>query len=292
MRRVMSHKDIYLGTANFGIPYGVANDVVMTNQEVDEVLTWSCGKIKILDYAPEYYGAKDRLVNFSKNFEITTKVNFQNFSSVRDLESHIEQQMLDLGVDRFKEVLVRYAPDPSPRSKILWDALCDLKRSGIVQSVGFSIYSPNEFLSAVKEYAGVDVFQVPESVVNRHFSDFLSTHANFTKEFKFIVRSIFLQGLLLMELHRVPKHLKLTIPTIRAIQQEASRQSISLLELLIGYTQNLPWSTGTVIGVNSCDQLKIVYEAIEREQQVDLGFIRDMPIPPNGLLDPRTWKRS
>ncbi len=292
MRRVMSHKDIYLGTANFGTPYGVANDVVMTNQEVEEVLTWSCGKIKILDYAPEYYGAKDQLVNFSKNFEISTKVNFQDFSSASALESHIEQQMLDLEVARFKGVLVRYAPDPSPRSKILWDALCDLKKNGIVQSIGFSIYSPSEFLSAVREYAGVDMFQVPESIVNRHFSDFLSTHANFTKEFKFIVRSIFLQGLLLMELHRVPKHLKLMIPTIRAIQQEASRQSISLLELLIGYTQSLSWSTGTVIGVNSCDQLKIVYEAIDRGQQVDLGFLRDMPIPPNGLLDPRTWKSN
>ena len=86
-----------------------------------------------------------------------------------------------------------------PYGEEIMSALLSLKKSGTVQKIGISVYSPDEFTELFSEY-DFDIVQCPFNLIDRRLvnSGWLAKLKALGVEVH--VRSSFLQGLLLMGL--------------------------------------------------------------------------------------------
>lgn len=282
-------QELHLGTANFAMPYGIANKTLMTPAEVRQILDWCSGRIDFLDYAPEYRGADELLMEFHGSFRITTKVDFSNFTNVIQLDNHLKSQLVNTGVKSFHHLLVRFSKDHPPIFQKFWEVLQGWKESGLCGSVGFSVYQPADVMHAISLYNNIEVFQVPENLLNRKFTEFIQYHHQHLDSIKFLVRSIFLQGIFFMKPDEIPSNLAPLLPSLNQLQEESRRQECSLQELAIAYSKQLPWSSGTVIGVNSLDQVKATYHAFQNSKEKSFEFLQNLETLPDELTDPRFW---
>jgi aryl-alcohol dehydrogenase-like predicted oxidoreductase len=76
------------------------------------------------------------------------------------------------------------------------------------------------------------------------------------------VRSVFLQGVLLMTPERLPEHLKAFTPLLAALVDAGRRSGRSVLELLITAVRDVPGVTSLVLGVDTVSQLEPQMKAL------------------------------
>ena len=82
------------------------------------------------------------------------------------------------------------------KGKIFFNNLKKLKKRGLVQKIGVSVYDPNEFSKIIKNYT-IDVVQLPLSIFDQRFCSSRIIKQINAKKIEVHARSIFLQGLLI-----------------------------------------------------------------------------------------------
>lgn len=288
----MVENRLYLGTANLGMLYGIANSKPVSKEEALRVLTWSKEKIDFIDYAPDYLNSDELLRQFSNSFSVTTKVNFDALQTGQALHEHLSYQLQTLGIARFHHILVRYPTKSKGNFSELWKTLEELRDAGICSKIGFSVYNPNDVLEVIDIYEGVQVFQVPENLLDRRFSKFMHAYSSSLQHIEFVVRSIFLQGLLLMPEAEIPSHLVSITPYLRRVRQEAIKQDCSMVQLATSYVKQLHWSSGTIVGANSLQQLIEIHGAFHENSNTSFDFLSRIESASIQIVDPRLWKKA
>jgi aryl-alcohol dehydrogenase-like predicted oxidoreductase len=104
----------------------------------------------------------------------------------------------------------------------------------------------------------------------------------------FIVRSIFLQGLLLMDAMSVPPKLHLVQPQLQRLNEIANKQKVKVVDLCLAYAYSISWASGIVIGVASLAQLKEIFAPPSSLPEDWASTIKTLP---SELLDPRKWPK-
>ena len=285
----MNMQTLVLGTANFGENYGIANKSGLSPDEVEEILNWSTGKISELDTALDYKGSHQVLSKHSSKFKISSKINLNQVASLKDIPKNVNQIIDELDTNTVERILLR--PHSTDRQFTI-DSLNEiekLKSLGIVAETGLSIYETNELDFFIDSIKPPIVFQVPLNLLNRNFQEKLNSDKKRYKNCKFHVRSIFLQGLLLMNPRDIPKHLEEAIGPISALNQELSRIGNSIIETTFAYIREQEWVNGVIIGVNSFQNLISNYEYFKQGNKFDLTFLQNIPAVPSRILDPRKW---
>ncbi|WP_051249311.1 aldo/keto reductase [Inquilinus limosus] len=195
-----------LGTAQFGLDYGIANDRgVCPPEDVAAILeTAAAAGIAVLDTAPAY-GTAERVLGevlpAAHRFRIVTKT--PHLTGLRD-EGEIRRAVLDtfagsrtkLRRDRLAGLLTHNANDLlRPGGPALWAAMEDLKRTGEVERIGASIYSAGQLDALLARYP-VEIVQLPWNAVDGRIAP--SRLAELAGQgIELHARSVFLQGLLL-----------------------------------------------------------------------------------------------
>jgi aryl-alcohol dehydrogenase-like predicted oxidoreductase len=288
----MMDKTISLGTANFGSKYGLSRDSAPSRREVLTILEYAVGKIEYLDCACDYLGSHELLRDYAKLFSIVTKFSPTAIDRKDSTEALIERELERLGIVSFDTILIRASKSyADPRYMKSWIILKKFKEQGVVKRIGFSIYEPKEIELCTQRFDGIDTFQVPENIANRKFSEYLSKNTEFSEKFSFAVRSIFMQGLLLIEGNKIPK----TLQSIEFFREKLKAQAIKLnmtyFELVCQYVEQLHWPQSVVLGVNSIQQLQSWERTTSqfKETKINFDFLQEMPILQDGVLDPRNW---
>lgn len=273
-----------LGTAQWGTPYGVTNtagrlddatvaDIVATAREWD---------ISDVDTAAGYGDAQERLRPFARDFSLTTKV-----AGAGDVEAQIRASLTDLGVERIHGVLLHDwdALDPDSRTSAV-TSLGRAHDAGLVTHVGVSVYDEGGVQSAVDSFTSrscpLGIVQVPANVLDRRL-DASPTLLHLAEQgAEIVVRSAFLQGVLLASEGRHTSH-----PDVWRFRAETESTGRTPLEACLSHVCALPWATHVVIGVTSPVELNAACEAwasaAPRLAAVSLGS-EDLD-----LLDPRRW---
>jgi aryl-alcohol dehydrogenase-like predicted oxidoreductase len=280
---------LVLGTANFGDDYGISKKLRLSTQEVDEILNWALGKIEELDTSEDYKGSHKAISKHANNFKITTKINLNQLGSINDLALKVINICEEIGIEKIERVLLRpHAADPN----FTLDAVKELEKLrsiGLIASLGLTIYETKE----MDYFMGVlDVpitFQVPLNLLNRSFQEQITSNPIRYQGFNFYVRSIFLQGLVLMDPEDIPHHLTEASETIRSLNDKLTKLGSSTLEATFAFIRNQNWVTGTVVGVTSLNELKTNLNVFEEKEEIDWSFLQDLPYPPARVLDPRRW---
>jgi aryl-alcohol dehydrogenase-like predicted oxidoreductase len=284
--------ELLLGTANFGDAYGIANNGQrLTYKESKDIVVWAQKNgINRFDTAYAYHGASEILgssLDQTRKPSVDTKLDSASCLSSKLIVEKTEALRASLGVSQIS-VLYLHNEEilfSSLQTEVV-QGLKEVLKCGMVEKIGVSVYSESAVIESKKVLPELSVFQVPENICDRRLisSRWIQTFANEGAEF--IVRSIFLQGLLLMDLELIPQRLSLAKPIIESLTKFAEKNSITVMDLCMAYVHSIKWASGIIVGVASLEQLA---EVKKFSATLPFGWNNEIKTLPEKILDPRNW---
>lgn len=286
-----------LGTAQLGFKYGIANTTGQLELlKAEELLgfAWDSG-IRTLDTAQAYGNSEEVIGSFSRAnpkrvFRVITKlapnIDPNNSDAIRRANN---LSWIRLGVPP-GDLLIHDA-----RLLRDWDGnfrktLNVMIGNGEIRGVGVSVYEPEEFQLALK-IPEITLIQAPFNVFDRRLRDsgLLSQAAKLKK--KVFIRSIFLQGLLLMQPQNLPSKMSFAMPTLFRWQKLCQNYLITPLEAALGYVLNEAPEISLVIGSETKKQITANL-TILKQQRLNPNFLEalnNFHIDEPRIYSPANW---
>jgi aryl-alcohol dehydrogenase-like predicted oxidoreductase len=280
---------LVLGTANFGENYGVANKSGLSAEEVEEILNWSTGKISELDTALDYKGSHSAISKHSAKFKITSKIDLNKVGSRLEIPTKVNRILSELCIDKIERIMLRPHSTDALFTLECIGELRKLLETGRVAEIGLSIYEPEELFYFASHLRAPFVFQVPLNLLNRSFQEVLMSNTEKYRHYKFYIRSIFLQGLLLTPLNELPSHLEEAVSPLSELACELLKIGLPVLDATFSFVKAQSWATGVIVGINGLEQLKRNYKSFYKEGVIDFGFLNKLSRVPTRVIDPRQW---
>jgi aryl-alcohol dehydrogenase-like predicted oxidoreductase len=289
-----------LGTAQFGLPYGLGDSPRRLERGVARDIlaaAWESG-IDMLDTAA-VYGDAEKVIGELRpagaRFAVVSKTPRLGLASIgpaeiRSVQQAVRRSISLLGVNALDALLVHHAPDLLAKGGAgLFRALEELRDEGIIRRLGVSVYDAATLKSVLDGYP-VAIVQLPINVLDQRFlAD--GTLAQLARGgIEVHARSVFLQGVLLIEPGQLPERFANIRGQVRRIQSDAARAGMSPLAAALEFVAGCPGIARVVIGVNSAAQLRTdVAEfsgAGAAREKLDFG---SYAVQDPAMVDPRSW---
>ena len=299
-----------LGTVQFGLAYGINNCSGRPEQErvfaiLDRALA---AGIDRLDTAAAYGEAEKVLGEYIRSRQVADKVkvvtklrpDFLDNTSKRTisfeqfLKEEVQASLERLGLTRLDGYLLHSASCEQLKHAELGAAMAGIRESGLVRQVGASLYTPEQAMTALKT-EWLDAVQVPYNILDRRLDQagFFDRNSQRSRPLTVYVRSLLLQGLLMMPEQEIPAHLSGIAPYLRELDQWLAGQGIDRLTAAFGFVSSRPGVDAVVVGVDSLEQLELYLELSARigdfSAILSEGLQRFGEIEPR-LLSPNLWE--
>ena len=284
--------NLILGTATFGTGYGVANKgLVLKNNEVSELVrTAQSLGINEFDTAPNYARAESQLGEFldrRSQPKISSKISKEDSNSVKLMLASVNETLRRTRVNKLDNL---YLHDPDALfGKNASETIAGLKEiiaMGLTDRVGVSVYSLHALLHAKEHFPELTAFQLPENICDRRLLNSSELVELKGQGDRLMVRSIFLQGLLLMSPEEVSSKFKGAMRPVSQLNTLANAYGVLPFELCVAYGRSIPWASGIIIGVANASQLLKTFESKVKLPADWESVIDTLPLE---LLDPRQW---
>jgi aryl-alcohol dehydrogenase-like predicted oxidoreductase len=292
---------IVVGTAQWGMPYGIANRTGVPGlPAVRRILARAADAgITTLDTARAYGQSESVLgsvVGEDRRFAIVTKVAPLGMAAAGEIAGAeavrraIDQSLAALRRSRLDAVLLHDPGDRLAAGGAAWRVLGDLRQAGVIGFLGISARNPTEALEAL-EAPDVDVVQVAMSLLDARL-----TRAGFVDRARaagkrVFVRSVFLQGVAHLSPQDLPPYLDPLRPVLAAIARWARPRQMTVADACLLYMRDtcvLP----LVLGMESDAQLEAnlhtwARSALDPMDLADLAAL--VPDLPDAVVDPSMW---
>ena len=282
-----------LGSANFGLDYGIANNSgKISERELSDILTFAQeARIKVVDTAQAYGDSEARIGSLcdDSQFKFVTKIGAEVASGSRDqnMESSVKRSCRRLNQSQLYAVML-HRPEVllGNQGGEIVKKLQMFKEQGIISKVGISVYSP-EILTAISRIFKFDIVQVPfnvfdQKILSSGWSDKLKSNG-----VEIHTRSVFLQGLLLIEQERLPDYFKKYWPSQFATWYRfLNYNGVDALEVALKCALNQDWIDKVVVGVDSVSQLKALVEIEKSSGQL---YFPSLSSDDPNLVNPSKW---
>lgn len=282
-----------LGTAQFGLDYGVTNTGgQVTLAEVDKILAYAhTAGIDCLDTAIAYGNSEAVLGQFDlSGFKVVSKIPALEDDASADIQALVEQSLQRLNTSKLYALLLHNEQDLiGADADVLFEQLVSLKKQGLVEKIGVSFYSPDIAKQLLQRYE-LDLIQVPGNQLDNRFAKAGVLSLAQTKQVEVHVRSLFLQGLLLAEAKKRPNHFATHADLLR-FDNTAQALHLSKLELALSYLQQQPDIDKVVVGCLSLAQLSELVTCYRRVERLNIDQ-KDLSSSDNQLINPALWEQS
>ena len=267
-----------LGTVQFGLDYGISNKEGQTSlREVRKIIQQAQNAgIDALDTAFCYGDAEKNISKVSvEGFEIITKV-------LKPEE--FELSLKNLGRNNVY-ALMFHNTDVLIENPDYWDDFKKFKAQKKVKKIGVSIYTKEQILKVIDAF-DIDIIQLPINVLDQRLIKSGVLKKLKAKNIEIHVRSVFLQGLLLMDYDDInPKFAPLK-PIIADYFKFLEENNLTKLQGALNFVKNIEGIDKIVIGVNTCNQLQEILEAYKCDKIVDYDRFSNVD---SRLLNPSNW---
>jgi aryl-alcohol dehydrogenase-like predicted oxidoreductase len=202
----MNH--LCIGSANFGQTYGIKNTSDISSKDIEKIIT-SCfdNKVYYIDTAPTYGEAQSHIGDILTKYSLNNKAkciskidHTINLDNTNLIKSSIQSSLNELQIDSLWALLLHRTPEQISNKFI--DLITYLKKENYIENFGISIYDPSDALFFANTDF-IDIIQVPFNCLDRRLidNDFfkICSENNITP----IIRSIYLQGALLMSKNEI-----------------------------------------------------------------------------------------
>ena len=286
---------IALGTAQFGLDYGVANTNGLVDlKEVSSILVQAARYgIDILDTAP-VYGKSERTLGVAGVDEFSVVSKLPSLPPKIDDITHwvhntVSDSLQCLGVNSLYGLLLHNPMDLlGPHGAALVASLQGLKKDRRVQKIGVSIYNPS-ILYYVTRHMNVDLVQAPMNVLDRNLTTSGWLNELKKKNVEVHCRSLFLQGLLLMPRSQIPQKFEKWASIWDQWERITEGSSTLKLQLCINAVSSSPQVDKVVLGVQSVKQLDELVDAAKNSR--DDYDLSSLQISDRDLIDPSRWDK-
>jgi uncharacterized protein len=288
--KVNSFSKLCLGTAQFGLDYGINNQVgKLPEDQIKDILDFahSVGIIH-LDTADAYGDALKRLGRYFLQSPEDFVVHNKFSADDANIEDKLCSALFMLNKPEVETYYFHNYSDVVNHPSYL-EQMVALREKKLIKRIGISIYDNQEFKS-VCDHELIDVIQLPFNLLdNYHQRGELIEHA-ISQGKKLHFRSIFLQGLFFMNPNELPRNLTSLLPYLKRLDGICIETGLTIGQLAMGYAMQCKAADKVIIGVDTLEQLKQNVKLCETVLPVDIvQEIDRVRVQEVNLLYPKNW---
>ena len=291
---------LVLGTVQFGLPYGIANKTGQPDQQIVNDIVWTAWQqgIKEFDTAQDYgvseqvLGIAFEKLGIASQVKVISKIDPDlDHCDPEAMLKALNQSLTKLQVPCLFGLMLHREELLDKWSNGLRDLLFDFKKLGKVEKLGVSVYSPDKAEEALN-LEGIDIVQIPSNILDRRFERKNIFELANTKKKEVYIRSVFLQGLILMEEEEIPEHMLFVKPVFDKIKHLSLKLNLTKQELALLYLKQKVPDAKLVIGSETSQQVmknvaswrkdaskELVASVLETFDQID-----------KRILNPSLWR--
>ncbi|NLF93606.1 MAG: aldo/keto reductase [Oligosphaeraceae bacterium] len=275
---------IILGTVQFGLPYGIANTLGQPSfKTVKEILALAYDHgIDTLDTAASYGESEIVLGQALHELKLHGKMHLiskvpplpPDASPAEFAATSLAQSLRNLRCEALDGLLF-HREDDLPHLPVLQQ----LQDRGLTRGIGVSLDSSKY----VSQAGTLPLLQVPCNVLDHRFDALIAGHPG-----QLFLRSVYLQGLLLLPEEQIHSELAAIIPWRRRLAE----LGLPMKELCFRYLLSLPGRVSILTGVDSVAQLQenIRLASLGPLPAELLAAVRNaVPLLPEQLIRPCLW---
>ncbi len=304
--------EFVFGTAQLGMPYGIANRDGMPNAEAAQAILQSAALagIRTFDTARAYGESEVRLgetfADDSDSPILLTKLaplsdvacDADRLSVEHAVNNSVQKSIANLGQCPLSGILLHRAKHLTEWDGAVWSRLKTLQETEFVERLGVSVQDPDE-LELVLNTPGVQHVQLPFNLLDQRWHkagviDALRKRSDIIVH----IRSIYLQGLLVTDDPALWPSIKDVEPTeiLEILNEHVTffkRKSLS--DLCLAYARAQDWVHGIVVGMETLDQLNTnidLFSQTPLTSEQCLLLERALPEVPDLLVNPTLWPQG
>ncbi len=287
-----------LGTVQLGMKYGIANREGQPNEAIAREIVesaWMEG-VRFFDTAAAYgeseavLGRALSVLPGREEARVISKIKSEDCRNEDTILDGVQSSLERLGIDGLWGLLLH---DEDLLGS--WDAilpvLVECRRRGWVKHFGVSVYSPGRAVEAL-HCAQLSAVQIPMNALDRRFLENGFVQSAAERGINVFVRSVLLQGLLLMEAGDLPDRLRYAESEISAFRGFCRTHAIEPLEFALSFVRDRAPDATLVMGAELPRQLgeslSVLRDAPARPQLYK-EWESMSPLPRERVVNPAHW---
>jgi aryl-alcohol dehydrogenase-like predicted oxidoreductase len=286
---------IVLGTAQFGLEYGIANQVgMLSKKDVFAILEFAHREgMDTLDMAYSY-GKSESIIGeffsrFYRSFNVISKLPNMDNPDAQMVDKYFSETLSRLKQTKIYGYLVhKFANIVSNEN--LWHKIESLKNKGCIDKIGVSIYEPWELEYLLNNRIRFDIIQVPYNIFDQRFDRYFPELKK--RSVETCIRSVFLQGLFFLEKDRIEKDFQPAKSAIGNLRKISLEHSIPLNALCFCFVLLNSFVDKVIIGIDSLEQLKQNLDSLKYFDKVKKIYnsLKSLELRDEKVLLPYRWK--
>ncbi len=249
---------LVLGTAQLGMHYGVANKTGQPDQTVATAIVKEAWENNIREFdTAQGYGISEQVLGkalselgISKEARVISKLD----PALDHLNSAVMSNALDKSLDRLGVPYLFGMMLHREEMLSLWDKglakiLHDFVSSGRFKYIGVAVYSPDSAIQALNT-EGIDMVQIPTNILDRKFEKAGVFQLADEKKKNIYIRSVFLQGLILMDIREIPERMVFAKPVLKKLESISVDSGLTRQEIALGYVKTQMPNSKVVFGAD------------------------------------------
>lgn len=292
MSVALQYQRLGIGTAQFGLPYGIANSGgQVSDLESRQILerAWAAG-VNTLDTANAYGVSEERLGMVGVgNWRVISKLRAIP-NDCLDIEawlfSSLESCLQRLCLKKIAGLLLHHPEQIlQPFGPTIYKALQQAKAAGLVEKIGVSIYDPNDLGELTSRY-DFDLVQAPLNVLDRRLVESGWLGRLQAAKIEVHVRSIFFQGLLLLGPEKRPAKFSRWNTVWEVWDEWLNKTGQTALESCLQFVWRVPGLDRVIVGFDCLAQLDEVLNSINLKESARAPTLECDDVD---LLNPSRW---
>jgi aryl-alcohol dehydrogenase-like predicted oxidoreductase len=295
---------LMLGTVQFGLPYGIANQTGQPDyREILEILEVAlAGGVNCFDTAAAYGTSEELLgralqeLRAAEQVVVVTKVRPLLPAELADaalaeaaITSSVETSRQRLQLDCLPVVLFHREADAA-----FLPILQRLQGRGWLRYAGVSCDNRPGPAATFVTQPECSALQIPGNLADRRHLQSGSFRTAAKAGCAVFVRSVYLQGLLVMPQEQIPISLQPILPFRRNLEQIAQVAGMPVTELAVRYMLAQPGVTCVLTGVETASQMREnlrLFDQPALEDVVLSALDQLVPDLPEAILTPGQWPK-
>ena len=285
---------LILGTVQFGLNYGINNIVGKPSKKnIKSILDSAYNNgIQLLDTAEAYGDSQNKIGEYHNNstnkFNVITKFNSNTEGFSLNIIERVYNNLKILDVDKLYCYMFHSFDDFNKYFEKYRKDLLILKRDGIINNIGVSLYS-NDELESVLKFNEITLVQLPFNLLDNN-----NKRGNIIKKAKakgieIHTRSAFLQGLFFKNTSEFTVKIKPLGPYLNLLN-DLCDEHYKMNDLALNYVCNQKNIDKVLIGVDNVQQLASNMLSEKKMITKELtNNIEVIDVKETKLLNPSNW---
>jgi aryl-alcohol dehydrogenase-like predicted oxidoreductase len=283
-----------LGTAQFGLKYGINNTAGQPSEAVVfDILDFAFNNgIDTLDTANAYGQSEMVLGHYLKNhqnsFKVITKTPYGALDKVgEDFKKSLKRLQIESIYGYLIHDFQGYLDYPNA-----FEQMSQFRDKGKVKKIGFSLYYPRELEYLIDNKIDFELVQFPFSILDQRFLPYFNILK--AKNIEVHVRSVFLQGLVFKDPASLSGIFIKVKDKIEALRKISIELNIPVSAICLAFASSNKEIDKIVIGVDNNENLSENIEGLNCLDKIKpiAGELKKLSEDNEDIILPTKWKKD